>query len=74
MVATTVGAYAWDLPCLPSETVAMGCRFVANTIAGRSPDGRGFCPIAPQLTCPPVYSPGARRYLDTFADQVLAAL
>ena len=71
---TTVGAYAWDLPCLPGETVTMGCRFIADTIAVRSPDGRGFCPIAPQLTCPPVYSPGARRYLDTFADQVLAAL
>ena len=71
---TDSGHFAWTLPCLPGETVAMGCRLGANTILVRAPDGQGFCPITPQLACPPHSSSGARRYADAVADQILPIL
>jgi hypothetical protein len=51
-----------SLPCLPGETVAMGCtRTSGGVIKVRSPDGVHLCPVRTSTTCP-VYSSGARRF------------
>lgn len=70
---TDAGAFAWDLPCLPDEDLARGCR-VDGRIVVRSPDGGHFCPVKEPYTCPPVYSSGARRFGEAMADAVRATL
>lgn len=67
------GSFAWELPCLPDETPAIGCR-VDGLIEVRSADGGHFCPVRPPATCPPVYSSGARRFADGMAAPIKAAL
>jgi hypothetical protein len=60
------GHFTWTKPCLADEKLPQGCRN-DHTILVRSPDGNHFCPVAPQVACPPYYSSGARRYGDRIA-------
>ena len=70
---TTAGTFAWELPCLPDETAARGCR-ADGKIVVRSPDSNHFCPVKEPFACPPVYSSGARRFGETMAGSVRTTL
>ncbi|MFM7270054.1 MAG: hypothetical protein ACKO2C_00265 [Actinomycetes bacterium] len=71
------GTYAQRLPCLPSETPAMGCS--GGTIPVREPTGLHLCPtgyasVNDVFRGCPVYSSGAERFAKALTRLVERAL
>jgi hypothetical protein len=62
------------LPCLPDETVAMGCSASSGgVITVRAPDGEHLCPVIPHEPghCP-MYASGQRRFANALAGPTIA--